>query len=181
MVTFVVSEAGPDRRRSSVSRPVVNRRRESVAPDPSICASRPFGSLVQAASPFFPRAPGASVPSVPGRSLATRSVTGQVSERTTWPGAISARTAGSSVMPLSTPYSSWSNQRCRVPTHSARSESKGSTWPSRVRNILRSTPCSPSASHQREKFWVSTLVSWRPCMISAEARTLEASPRVPSR
>ncbi len=80
-------------------------------------------------------------------------------------------TRGSLRIPLSIPYSQWSNQRCSVSTNTARRESNGSVWPARSSHSLSGTPSALSPFHHGHSWLIVTLSSWKPWTANTAAFT----------
>ncbi len=124
--------------------------------------------------PLAPRSTPAASAVVPCRNTSTSLVPGigqsAYSPQTSLSSSIV--TAGSLMIPLSTPYSQWSNQRWRVSTHTSRRESNGSVCPERSSHSLRGTPAALRAFHHGHSWLSLTLSSWKPCTAKTAACTL---------
>jgi hypothetical protein len=101
--------------------------------------------------------------------------TGQVRLVAHWFGAVSTSAIGSVMIPLRTPCSQKSNQRCSVEIHSARRTLNGSVCGPWCSQIFRATPLSARAFHHCTPFLVRTFQSLSPCTRKTLARTLCAS------
>ncbi len=173
----------PDRRRLSGSSPVVNATRPGCGwPTSATMSVSLMATSVNVAVLFLAAGRRPSEPSAEGRSDALSAYgAGQSRCVIHCAGPISTSARGSFVMPLRTPCSQRSNQRCSVSTHRSLrpSKSNGSTcwvWPTQ---ILRGTFLSARAFHQVEKLSGLTLRSLTVWMTKTLALTLETSPSRP--
>ncbi len=118
-----------------------------------------------------------AVVGVSARSFSETSLRASIGQRVNvchWSAAYSMSAWGSVSTSLRTPWSSWSNHRCSVATHSDRRKSNGSMCPVRVSQSFFAT-FAGSASHHFEKWSGITLSSCRPCTTNTLAFTLPAS------
>ena len=144
----------------------------------SLCGTTSVHVSVSVAPPELPPSVPAEAWSVLCRYTSVAAEPGRASRRRLHvSAAVSSSTFGSFMIPLSRPCSQWSNQRCRVSTHSARRKSNGSSWPVRVSHILRGMFLASRPSHHSVAWLKRTLSSWKPCVMNTEARTLSRSLR----
>lgn len=78
-------------------------------------------------------------------------------------------------MPLSMPYSQWSNQCSVCRSHSSTRQRNGVLWLAWCSHSLRGTPARASAFHHWADCLVLTFQSFRPCTTNTAVRTLLAS------